>query len=132
MYAKLEDENATPLFQVTRGKNCRMYPYLWSQECEDIFGQLGNPQQNPFKCQSQGPVDPGQSYTGYPISFKYTLAGNPKNAEKPADDYPEMIGEGSNQRIQVTESKPESKEEIIEGFSKKNPMYWLMRWKRGY
>ena len=94
MYAKAEDENATPRFEVTPGKNCRMYPYLWSQECEDFYSQLGNPTQNPFKCKAQGPVDQGQSYTGYPISFKYTLEGNPKNAEKPADEYPPMIGEG--------------------------------------
>lgn len=97
MYAKIQDENATPLFQVTPGKNCRMYPYLWSQECEDFFGKLGKtPQQNPFKCQAQGSVDPNQNYTGFPVSFSYTLAGNPKNAEKPADGYPNMIGEGSN------------------------------------
>jgi len=103
MYAKLENENATPIFQVTPGKNCRMYPYLWSQECEDFFAQLGHPAQNPFKCQAQGSVDPGQNYTGYPVSFSYTLAGNPQHAEKPADDFPNMIGEGPKNTLELKE-----------------------------
>jgi len=93
MYARLDNEQDTPMFKVTPGKNCRMFPYLWTQECADFFS--GNPGVNPFNCRAQGPVDPATQYTGYPISFSYNLAGNPKNAEKPADTYPNMIGQAS-------------------------------------
>lgn len=100
MYAKLENEQDTPIFKVTPGKNCRMYPYLWTQECEDFFsGKSGiDPKTNPFNCRAQGPVDPASQYTGYPISFSYNLSGNPKNAEKPVDSYPNIIGQASSDK----------------------------------
>ena len=97
MYAKLENEQDTPLFRVTPGKNCRMFPYLWTQECANFFGKYGDPKANPFNCKAQGPVDPATQYTGYPISFSYNLAGNAKNAENPANGYPNLVGVSSAQ-----------------------------------
>lgn len=91
MYAKAEEDDKTPLFSVTPGKTCRLYPYLWTQECEDFF-KGRDPKDNPFRCQAMGPVDKGTQYIGFPITFKYDLAGNPKNAEGPVE-LPPMIGD---------------------------------------
>jgi hypothetical protein len=91
MYAKAQDDDKTPLFSVTPGKACRMYPYLWTQECEDFF-KTHDPKDNPFRCRAKGPVDEPRQYIGFPITFKYDLAGNPKNAQEPVG-LPPMIGD---------------------------------------
>lgn len=67
-YTKLDQ--STPLFTVTPGKSCRMYPYIWSKECAE------NKKPNPYLCKPQNPVDPNQKYLGYPVFFEYDLAGS--------------------------------------------------------
>lgn len=79
MYAKLDEKS--PLFTVTPGKNCKMYPYLWSDECSKFYGPTGDPKDNPFRCKAQNPVDSAQQYLGYPINFEYDLAGKQKNCK---------------------------------------------------
>lgn len=83
-YTKLDDSESTPLFQVTPGKNCRLFPYLWTPECAAAY-QTGmiNPQNNPYQCRAMGPVDPGQMYTGLPVNFEYSPAGQAKNCAAP-------------------------------------------------
>ena len=78
-YSKLDQSESTPLFQVTPGKNCRLFPYLWTPECAAAY-QTGmiNPQNNLYMCRAMGPVDPGQMYTGLPVNFQYNPAGQPK------------------------------------------------------
>lgn len=88
MYAHLDDQPS--LFNVTPGKNCRLFPYLWTKECADLYGsrQL-TPENNPYLCRAMGPVDPAQAYNGLPApKFKYTLAGDPKNANAPIEEPP--------------------------------------------
>jgi hypothetical protein len=70
-YASASDPR-TPLFTVTPGKNCRLYPYIWTKDCATIYG---GPDKNPYLCRPQAPVDPGQQYTGLPVFFEYNLAG---------------------------------------------------------
>lgn len=82
MYAKLDEQ--TPIFKVTPGKNCKMYPYLWTEECALYYGPNGDPKDNPFRCKAQGPVDPGQEYLGFPkVNFSHDLAGNPETCQQP-------------------------------------------------
>ena len=71
-YAKAEKENDTPLFHVTPGKNCRMFPYLWTTDCAKIYA---GPEKNPYICRPQKSVDPRQIYNGLPVFFEYDLAG---------------------------------------------------------
>lgn len=72
-YFKLQDSESTPLFEVSKGKGCRLYPYLWSKECHEL---VANQKCNPFKCKAKGPVDPNQAYLNFPKSFEYTLPGH--------------------------------------------------------
>ena len=73
MYSKLD--TPTPLFEVSTGKLCRHFPYLWTQECADHLKNVPK-DKNPYRCHPKGPVDPGQGYTGYPSKqFEYNLPG---------------------------------------------------------
>jgi hypothetical protein len=94
-YTKLDDSEDTPLFQVTPGKNCRLFPYLWTPECAQAYqsGML-NPQNNPYLCRAMGPVDAAQMYTGLPVNFQYTPAGQPKTCAKSATEEPRGPVEG--------------------------------------
>ena len=69
-YSKANKVNDTPLFHVTPGKNCRMYPYIWTKDCAKLYA---GPQKNPYICRSQGPVDSAQNYNGLPLFFEYNL-----------------------------------------------------------
>ena len=89
MYAKLDE--STPMFTITPGKNCRLFPYLWSKDCAAFYGPNGNPADNPFRCKAQGPVDPNQQYLGFPVNFEYSLSGE-KNCNTPTSEYPPTIG----------------------------------------
>lgn len=94
-YSKLDQSEDTPLFQVTPGKNCRLFPYLWTPECAQAYQSgLLNPQNNPYMCRAQGPVDPGQAYTGYPVFFQYNPAGQPLQCQKCANEPPRGPVEG--------------------------------------
>lgn len=101
MYSKLANSEDTPLFTVTPGKNCRMYPYLWSEECAKFYGPTGDPKDNPFRCNAPSPVDPGQAYLGYPVNFQYNQAGNPKRCGEAPAEYPPVIGQ-QQQRAQCS------------------------------
>lgn len=92
MYAKLDDEYKAPLFTVTPGKNCRMFPYLWTAECAAFYGPKGDPKDNPFRCKAQGPVDANQEYLGFPVAFSYNLSGE-KGCDQASKEYPHIIGE---------------------------------------
>lgn len=73
-YAHLDEK--TPLFEVTPGKNCRLFPYIWSKECAEIYNK-GEKNPFPYFCRPQGPVDQYQEYNGLNLSYDYNLAGNP-------------------------------------------------------
>ena len=88
MYAKLDDSESTPLFQVTRGKNCRLYPYLWTKECAEVYGN-GDAKSNPYRCSAKGPVDPNQNYTGFNVSFAYDMAGT--KCKDGIQEYPNVL-----------------------------------------
>jgi hypothetical protein len=85
MYANAENQ-ATPLFQVTPAKNCRMFPYLWTEDCARMYSGT---ERNPYICRSQGPVDSSQKYNGLPVSFKYSLSG--ENCKITKDDEPQVL-----------------------------------------
>ena len=93
MYAQLDEQ--TPTFKVTPGKNCRLFPYLWSQEGADFYAtQKMSPEQNPYQCHAMSPVDPGQAYTGLPVNFQYSRVGDPKKCADCVNEEPRGPVEG--------------------------------------
>lgn len=94
-YSKLDNSEEQPLFHVTPGKNCRLFPYLWTPECAQAYktGYL-NPQNNPYQCQAMGPVAANQMYTGVPVNFEYSPAGNPRRCLVYANEEPRGPVEG--------------------------------------
>jgi len=87
-YARLDED--TPLFHVTPGKNCRLYPYIWSKDCADIYNK-GQKNPIPYLCRPQGSVDPNQQYTGFNVFYEFDLAGNPKNCSKKPTNGPSVL-----------------------------------------
>lgn len=100
-YSKLDQSEEQPLFKVTPGKNCRLFPYLWTPECAQAY-QSGilNPQNNPYMCRAQGPVDPAQMYTGLPVNFEYSPAGNARRCVASASEEPRGPVEGLSPPLQ--------------------------------
>lgn len=88
-YSKANKVNETPLFHVTPGKNCRMYPYIWSEDCAKLYS---GPKKNPYICRAQGPVDSAQNYNGLPLFFEYNLAGeSPQGCSKKNQKYTPQV-----------------------------------------
>lgn len=79
-YARLDEK--TPMFHVTPGKNCRMYPYIWTKDCAEIY-EKGKNCPIPYLCRANEPVDPNQKYNNFNNFFEFNLAGNPKNCSEP-------------------------------------------------
>lgn len=81
IYAKLDEKTEVFKPRIT----CVHYPYLWQKECELRYGDgPESSARNNEACKGQGPVDtyPGM-YTGFPVNFEYTQAGqNCGNEEK--------------------------------------------------
>lgn len=87
IYTKLDEP--TNLFQVTPGKNCRMFPYLWTEECAAYYQNKPPGLCNPYQCPAKGPVDQPKQYTGYTVNFEYDLAGTKCN--QPINENPRVL-----------------------------------------
>ena len=66
------DGDSGPLLEITPVKKCRLFPYLWSDECNELAkaGKLAN---NPYFCRGESIDDiPSGVFKGFKAHFEYT------------------------------------------------------------